>query len=415
MPSPIYLDHAATTPVRSEVRTAMFPFLGEESFGNPSSAHSIGRTARSALDGARERVASAVGAKAREVLFTSGGTEADNLAVLGLAAAAGAGDHSWDRVHLVSSPTEHKAVLGALHEAERRGARVTFLPVSGDGVVDLAALDDALAGKLLGGRPTLVSVMWVNNEVGTIQPIAAVADRCRAAHVPLHVDGVQALGKVLVDLRAVPCDVLALSAHKLGGPKGVGALVVRGELGLHPQIHGGSQQRGIRPGTENVAGIVGFGAAAELAASEQPAAAAKLAALRDAFAQALVAAVPDAVIHGQGAERSPAILSISAPGTDSEAMLMHLDLAGVAAASGSACTTGSVQPSHVLEAMGVRRELAVAAVRFSFGALSGPEQVSLVAETYAKVVARVRGLRAALGSRPPSYREPASGSLTPDS
>jgi cysteine desulfurase len=164
-----------------------------------------------------------------------------------------------------------------------------------------------------------------------------------------------------------------------------------------------------------VAGIVGFGAAAELAASEQPAAAAMLAALRDAFAQALVAAVPDAVIHGQGAERSPAILSISAPGTDSEAMLMHLDLAGVAAASGSACTTGSVQPSHVLEAMGIPRELAVAAVRFSFGALSGPEQVSLVAATYAKVVARVRGLRAALGSRPPSYREPASGSLTPDS
>ena len=399
MPQTIYLDHAATTPVRPEVLAAMLPFLGEEAFGNPSSAHGFGRTARSALDAARERVASAVGAKAREVLFTSGGTEADNLAVLGLAAAAGAGDHSWDRVHLVSSPTEHKAVLGALHEAERRGARVTFLPVSGDGVVDLAALDDALAGKLLGGRPTLVSVMWVNNEVGTIQPIAAAADRCRAAHVPLHVDGVQALGKVLVDLRAVPCDVLALSAHKLGGPKGVGALVVRGELGLHPQIHGGSQQRGIRPGSENVAGIVGFGAAAELAASEQPAAAAKLAALRDAFAQALVAAVPDAVIHGQGAERSPAILSISAPGTDSEAMLMHLDLAGVAAASGSACTTGSVQPSHVLEAMGIRRELAVAAVRFSFGALSRPEQVSLVAETYAKVVARVRGLRDALGRK----------------
>lgn len=399
MPQTIYFDHAATTPVRSEVRTAMLPFLGEESFGNPSSAHSIGRTARSALEAARERVASAVGAKAREVLFTSGGTEADNLAVLGLAATAGAGGHSWDRVHLVSSPTEHKAVLGALHEAERRGARVTFLPVSGDGVVDLAALDKALAGKLQGGRPALVSVMWVNNEVGTIQPIAAVADRCRAVHVPLHVDGVQALGKVPVDLRAVPCDVLALSAHKVGGPKGVGALVVRGELGLHPQIHGGSQQRGVRPGTENVAGIVGFGAAAELAASEQPAAAAMLAALRDAFAQALVAAVPDAVIHGQGAERSPAILSISAPGTDSEAMLMHLDLAGVAAASGSACTTGSVEPSHVLEAMGVPRELAVAAVRFSFGALSRPEQVSLVAETYAKVVARVRGLRDALGRK----------------
>jgi len=414
VPQQIYLDHAATTPVRREVLAAMLPFLGDEMFGNPSSSHRIGRAARSALEAARERVASAVGAKAREVLFTSGGTEADNLAILGLAAVAGAGGHGWDRVHLVSSPTEHKAVLGALHEAERRGARVTFLPVGREGVVDLAALDEALAGTLPGARPTLVSVMWVNNEVGTVQPIAAVAARCRAAHVPLHVDGVQALGKVPVDLRAVPCDFLALTAHKVGGPKGVGALVVRGELGPHPQIHGGSQQRGVRPGTENVAGIVGFGAAAELAASEQPASAAKLTALRDALAQALVAAVPDAVIHGQGAERSPAILSISAPGTDSEAMLMHLDLAGVAAASGSACTTGSVRPSHVLEAMGVPRELAVAAVRFSFGALSRPEQVSLVAETYAKVVARARGLRAALGSRPPSDGEPASGPLTPD-
>jgi len=393
----------------------MLPFLGDEAYGNPSSAHGPGRAARAGLEAARERIAAAVGALPREVVFTSGGTEADNLAVLGLAAAAGAGGHNWDRVHLVSSPTEHKAVLGALHEAGRRGARVTFLPVGSDGVVDLAALDDTLAGRLPGGRPTLVSVMWVNNEVGTIQPIAAVAERCRAVHVPLHTDGVQALGKLPVDLRAVPCDLLALSAHKVGGPKGAGALVVRGEVGLHPQIHGGSQQRGVRPGTENVTGIVGFGAAAELAASEQPAAAAKLAALRDSLAQALVAAVPDAVIHGQLAERSPAILNVSAPGTDSEAMLMHLDLAGVAAASGSACTAGSVEPSHVLEEMGVPRELAIAAVRFSFGALSRQEQVPLVAATYAKVVERVRGLRAALGTRPPAGREQAAGPVTPGS
>ncbi|MEK7668179.1 MAG: cysteine desulfurase family protein, partial [Gemmatimonadota bacterium] len=364
-----------------------------------SSAHGFGRAARAGIDAARERVAAAVGAKAREVLFTSGGTEADNLAVLGLAAAAGAGGHRWDRVHIVSSPTEHKAVLGALKEAERRGARATFLPVDRDGVVDLAALDDALAGRLLGGRPALVSVMWVNNEVGTIQPIAAIAERCRAAHVPLHVDGVQALGKVPVDLRAVPCDVLAISAHKVGGPKGVGALVVRGQLGLHPQIHGGSQQRGVRPGTENVLGIVGFGVAAELAASEQPEAAAKLAAIRDALTQAFIAGVPDVVVNGGGADRSPAILNVSAPGTDSEAMLMHLDRAGVAAASGSACTTGSVEPSHVLEAMRVPRDLAIAAVRFSFGALSAPDQVPAVAERYARVVEKVRSLRALLGSR----------------
>ncbi len=212
-------------------------------------------------------------------------------------------------------------------------------------------------------------------------------------------DGVQALGKVPVSLRAVPCDVLAVSAHKVGGPKGVGALVVRGQLGLHPQIHGGSQQGGVRPGTENVLGIVGFGVAAELAASEQPEAAAKLAAIRDALTQAFIAGVPDVVVNGGGADRSPAILNVSAPGTDSEAMLMHLDRAGVAAASGSACTTGSVEPSHVLEAMRVPRDLAIAAVRFSFGALSAPDQVPAVAERYARVVEKVRSLRALLGSR----------------
>lgn len=378
----------------------MLPFLGEEAFGNPSSAHGVGRAARAALDAARERVAAAVGAGARDIIFTSGGTEADNLAILGLTeAAAAARDGKWDSLHLLSSPTEHKAVLAALAEAKRRGAQVTYLPVDADGVVDLDALDQALAGRLRGGKPALVSVMWVNNEVGTIQPIAAIAERCRAARVPFHADAVQALGKVPIDLGTTLCDVVSISAHKVGGPKGCGALVVRNGRDVRPLIHGGSQQRGIRPGTENVAGIVGFGVAAELAAAEQPAAARALGALRDATEAALRAAVPDVVVHGAGAERSPAILNLSAPGTDSEAMLMHLDLAGVAAASGSACTSGSVEPSHVLEAMGVERDLAVAAVRFSFGALSTAEQVPIVAETYAKVVARVRGLREALGRK----------------
>ena len=399
MPSPpIYLDHAATTPVRPEVREAMLPFLGDEAFGNPSSSHGIGRAARSALDSARERIAAAVGASPRDVIFTSGGTEADNLAILGLAEAAARGG-SWSALHLLSSPTEHKAVLAALAEAKRRGAQVTYLPVDAEGVVDLDALEQALAGRLRGGKVALVSVMWVNNEVGTVQPVAAIAEQCRAARVPFHTDAVQALGKMPMDLGAAPCDVISISAHKIGGPKGCGALVVLGGRDVRPQIHGGSQQRGIRPGTENVAGIVGFGVAAELATAEQPAAARMLGALRDATEAALRAAVPDAVVHGTGAERSPAILILSAPGTDSEAMLMHLDLAGIAAASGSACTSGSVEPSHVLEAMGVDRDLAIAAVRFSFGALSTHEQVPLVAETYSKVVARVRELREALGRK----------------
>ena len=398
MPQTIYLDHAATTPVRREVREAMLPFLGAETFGNPSSSHGVGRAARAALDSARERVAAAVGGSARDVIFTSGGTEADNLAILGLAEAA-ARDGRWSELHLLSSPTEHKAVLAALAEAKRRGALVTYLPVDADGVVDLDALDQALAGRLRGGKPALVSVMWVNNEVGTVQPVAAIAERCRAARVPFHTDAVQALGKVPMDLGTVPCDGVSISAHKVGGPKGCGALVLRHGREVRPLIHGGSQQRGIRPGTENVAGIVGFGVAAELAATEQPAAARTLGDLRDALAVALRAAVPDVVVHGAGAQRSPAILNLSAPGTGSEAMLMHLDLAGIAAASGSACTSGSVEPSHVLEAMGVDRDIAVAAVRFSFGALSSAEQVPLVAETYAKVVARVRGLREALGRK----------------
>jgi cysteine desulfurase len=398
VPQTIYLDHAATTPVRREVLEAMLPFLGDEAFGNPSSSHSVGRAARAALEGARERLAAAVGASPRDVIFTSGGTEADNLALLGLAEAATRGG-SWDGLHLLSSPTEHKAVLAALAEAKRRGALVTYLPVDAGGVVDLDALDQALAGRLRGGKVALVSVMWVNNEVGTVQPVAEIAERCRAAGVPFHTDAVQALGKVPVDLRATPCDVLSISAHKVGGPQGCGALILRSGRDLRPLIHGGSQQRGIRPGTENVAGIVGFGVAAELAAAEQPAAARTLGALRDATEVALRAAVPDVLVHGARAERSPVILSLSAPGTDSEAMLMHLDLAGIAAASGSACTSGSVEPSHVLEAMGVDRDLAIAAVRFSFGALSTAGQVPLVAQTYAKVVARVRGLRAALDNR----------------
>jgi cysteine desulfurase len=394
MPDRIYLDHAATTPVRPEVRDAMLPFLGEQAFGNPSSAHSFGRSARAAVEHAREQVAAATGAEPKQVFFTSGGTEADNLAVLGAAAArAGRGA---ELVHLVSSPTEHHAVSAAVHEAERRGAFATLLPVDGNGVVDLEALDQALLGRGAAGRPALVSVMWVNNEVGTLQPVHDIAARCAAAAVPFHTDAVQALGKVPVELGRFPWAAVSVSAHKIGGPKGVGALLVREPSRLAPLIRGGSQQQGLRPGTENVPGIVGFGRAAELAAAEQAGRAAAWAAMRDALERAVVEQVPDAVVHGAAAPRAPNILNVSAPGTDSESVLMHLDLAGIAAASGSACTTGSVEPSHVLLAMGVPAGLAAAGVRFSFGALSSADQVLRVAETYARVVGKVRQLRQVL-------------------
>jgi cysteine desulfurase len=393
MPDRIYLDHAATTPVLPEVRDAMLPFLGEEAFGNPSSSHAFGRSARAAVEHAREQVAAAAGAEPQQVFFTSGGTEADNLAVLGSALARRNDRQTLAGAHLVSTPTEHKAVLAALHEAERQGARVTLLAVDASGAVDLAALDEALAEH---HRPTLVSVMWANNEVGTLQPVAEIAARCAGAGVAFHTDAVQAFGKVPVDLRGITWAAVSVSAHKIGGPKGVGALVVREPGSFASLIHGGSQQRGLRPGTENVPGIVGFGRAAELAARERPAKALAWAAMRDALQRAISERVPDTVAHGAAGPRVPNILNVSAAGTDSESVLMHLDLAGVAAASGSACTTGSVEPSHVLLAMGVRPDLAAAGVRFSFGALSREEQVPRVAETYAAVVAKVRKLRQVL-------------------
>jgi cysteine desulfurase len=393
MASRVYLDHAATTPVRAEARAAMLPFLGEDAFGNPSSSHTPGRAARAAVEHARTQVARALGAEPAQVYFTSGGTEADNLAVLGAALARRNDRHSLAAAHLVSSPTEHKAVLAAVHEAEAQGARATLLPVDRNGVVDLAALDDALAEH---HQPTLVSLMWANNEVGTIQPVAEIATRCAAAGVPFHTDAVQAFSKVAIDLKTFPWTAVTVSAHKIGGPKGVGALVVKDAALFHGLIHGGSQQSGLRPGTENVPGIVGFGEAAELAAQEQSAKATAWAVMRNALQRAILERVSDAVVHGAGATRGPNILSVSAPGTDSEAMLMHLDLAGVAASSGSACLTGAVEPSHVLTAMGVPRELAVAAVRFSFGSLSAPEQVPRVADDYARVVTKVRQLRQVL-------------------
>ena len=390
----IYLDHAATTPVRREVREAMLPFLGEEAFGNPSSGHHFGRQARAGLEHARAQVAAALGVTVREVLFTSGGTEADNMAVLGAAMLQLAEPNG--QPHLVSSPTEHKSVLAALKEAERLGARVTLLPADGSGVVDLAALDELLAHRATGKSPTLVSIMWVNNETGVIQPIREIAERCAAAGVPFHTDAVQAFGKVPVSLKEVPVASACVSAHKIGGPKGVGAIFIRDRKGVRGMVHGGGQQGGLRPGTENVAGAVGFGVAAELAVQEQPTNHARYQGIRDAIEAAVRVAVPDLVVHGALVPRAPNILNMSAPGVDSEAMLMHLDLAGLACASGSACSTGSVEPSHVLTAMGVPRDLAVAAVRMSVGSLSTMEQVPHIARTFAQCVAKVRQLREAL-------------------
>jgi len=383
-----YLDNAATTPVRPEVLEAMLPYLGKEAFGNPSSAHRFGRAARAGIEEAKRAVATAVGVEPNQVVFTSGGTEADNLAIIGAALAA------RDRggpFRVAVSATEHKAALAAAHAVQHLGGEELILPVTASGQVESQALDKALERGV-----AIVSVMWVNNEVGTVQPVAELATRCCDAGVLFHSDAVQAFGKLPVSLRDVNCTLLTISGHKIGAPKGVGALIVRDRKAVEAIIHGGGQQFGIRPGTENVPGIVGLGVAARLAAEEQQSLAARLGELREELERRLVAIVPDALINGWQGTRAPHISNVSIPGTDSEALLMHLDLAGVACSSGSACSTGTVEPSHVLTAMGVPRELGVAALRFSFGKDSTAEDVEAVAAVLPRIVEKVRSLSTVL-------------------
>jgi len=381
-PEPIYLDHAATTPVREEVREAMKPFLGA-SFGNPSSTHRWGREARAALDAARERVAHTLGAKTDEICFTSGGTEADNMAVLGIWRAL----RKTGRGACVGTPIEHKAVLGALHQVEAEGGDVRMLAVSGDGRVQTDSARDALRNDV-----GVCSVMWVNNETGVIQPVPEIAALAKAAGAVFHTDAVQAFGKLEIDASKQPFDVLSISGHKICAPKGIGALFIRRGTPLEPLMHGGSQDRGRRPGTENVAAAVGLARAAELAVAERESDAERLRRLRDELERAIVERVPDAVVHGRDAPRAPHILSVSIPGTDSESLLMALDLKGVAASGGSACQSGSVSASHVLKAMGVPHDLAGAAIRMSLGCLTTDDCVRRVAEVFPALAAKARSL-----------------------
>src|SRR6266702_2974561 len=384
----VYLDNAATTPVREEVLEAMLPYLGKDAFGNPSSPHRFGRAARAGVDTAKRSVAEALGAEPSQVIFTSGGTEADNLAVIGCALAA------RDRggpFRVAVSAVEHKAVLAAAHAVRHLGGEEIVLPVNASAMVEEDALAEALARGV-----AVVSVMWVNNEVGAIQPVARLAARCRAAGVPFHSDAVQAFGKVPVSLDDVGCTFLTISGHKIGAPKGIGALVVRDRHAVEAIIHGGGQQFGLRPGTENVPGIIALGKAVELAAQEQADLARRVRALRDDLERRLLELVPDAVIHGSQMERAPHVTNVSIPGTDSEALLMHFDLDGIACSSGSACSTGAVEPSHVLTAMGVPRELGVAALRFSFGRDNTADDVDFAAQALPKIVEKVRALSAVL-------------------
>lgn len=381
MSQAIYLDHAATTPVRAEVLEAMQPFFGA-SFGNPSSVHRWGREARVALDEARERLARCLNANPDEVCFTSGGTEADNLAVLG----AWRARRDRGRNAVVSTPIEHKAVLAAVHKVGGEGGEERLCPVDSTGTVDR----DAFA-RLTDDRVAIASVMWVNNEVGTIQPIPELAAMAKERGALFHTDAVQAFGKIAIDTKTLAVDALSLSGHKIGAPKGCGAMFVRRGTPLEPLFHGGSQDRGRRPGTENVAFAVGLARAAELAVAERAAECARLTRMRDALEEAILARVPDAVINGRHAPaRAPHVVNVSIPGTDSESMLMALDLAGIGCSAGSACQSGSVSPSHVLSAMGVKPALASAAIRMSLGCLTDESSIPVIADVFGRLVARAR-------------------------
>jgi cysteine desulfurase len=383
----VYLDHAATTPLRPDVRDAMAPFL-DERFGNPSSIHRWGRQARNALEESRERLAAAIGAQRREIVFTGSGTEADNIAVLGRwrsACRTAAGTDNGRPGAVVCTAIEHKAVGGAAQCAAAEGAQLVLLGVDEHGRVELGTLDEALKAS-----PCVVSVMWANNEVGTLQPVRAVGERCREAGVIFHTDAVQAFGKVPVRVDETPCDLLALSAHKIGGPKGIGALYVRETTTLLPLLHGGGQERELRPGTENVAAAVGFAAAAELAVSERDTEAPRLMQLRAQLEDGIRGVVSDVVVNGPAAhERLPNIVSVTVAGADQEALLIGLDLEGVAASGASACASGAIKPSHVLVAMGALNA-GDASVRLSLGRTTTAEDVAWAIAAFGRVVEQLR-------------------------
>jgi cysteine desulfurase len=379
MPEPlIYLDHNATTPLHPAVWEAMRPFLTDV-FGNPSSLHTEGLQARDAVEAAREHVARLLGAETEEILFTSGGTEADNLAILGSVLARRRGGH------IVTSQIEHPAVLGSCRALESQGFRVTRLPVGSAGTIDPADLAHALTDDTL-----LVTLMHANNEVGTIQPIRECAALAHTRGALVHTDAVQSAGKVATLVDELGVDLLSLSAHKIHGPKGVGALYVRRGIALDPIVTGGPQERGFRGGTEHVAAIVGLGAAAQLAAAgirdEMP----QVAALRDRLERGILANIPEVLVHGVTAPRLPTTTNVSFKGVDGQSLVVALDLKGVATSTGSACSSGSLEPSHVLIAMGLADEWLQGAVRFSLGSGNTPAEVDAVSHMLPSIVARLR-------------------------
>ncbi|HEX5691038.1 MAG TPA: cysteine desulfurase NifS, partial [Roseiflexaceae bacterium] len=368
----VYLDHAATTPVDPQVVEAMLPYFTER-FGNPSSIHRAGRAALEALDDARETVAAVLGANRKEIIFTAGGSEADNLAIKGVAFAqreAGKG------AHVITSAIEHHAVLHAVEQLEAFGFETTVLPVDGDGLVRPDDLRAAIRTDTV-----LASIMYANNEIGTIQPLAELGAICRERGVLLHTDAVQAAGSLSLDVDVLNVDLLSLAAHKFYGPKGVGVLYVRRGTPLMPQISGGGQERRRRAGTENVASIVGLSTALRLAEERRASYAEHCLALRERLLQGIRARIPDASLNGHPTQRLPNNANVAFDGVEGESVLLLLDQQGIAASSGSACTSGALEASHVLLALGLPHERAIGTVRFSLGKDTTEEEIDYLLDT----------------------------------
>jgi cysteine desulfurase len=381
--APVYLDHAATTPMRPEAVEEMTRHL--RATGNASSLHGAGRNARRVVEEARERVAAAIGARPGEVIFTSGGTEADNLAVKGIHGARREADPLRRRI--ISSPTEHHAVLDPLEWLAEEGAKVDHVPVDRDGRVDVAALQTALQHS---DDTSLVTIMWANNEVGTVQPLSQIVELAHSRGVPVHTDAVQAVGALPVDFAASGVDALTLTAHKLGGPYGVGALVAGRGLELVPLLHGGGQERQVRSGTLDVPAIAAFAVATEIAVREQEQFGRRMTRLRTMLVERIRAVVPEVVLNGDPVDRLPGNAHLTFPGCEGDSLLMLLDHQGVQVSTGSACSAGVPQPSHVLLAMGRSEHEARGSLRISFGHTSSETDVDALVAAIGPAVHRAR-------------------------
>ncbi len=375
----IYLDYSATTPIKKEVLDEMMPYFSEL-YGNPSSIHSFGREAKKALDFARDRIAKAIGATSKEIFFTGGGSEADNWAIKGIAYA-----NRQKGNHIITTKTEHHAVLHVCQYLEKNGFEVTYLDVDEYGMIDLNQLREAITDKTI-----LITIMFVNNEIGTIQPIKEIGKVAKERGIYFHTDAVQALGNVSIDVKELGVDLMNFSSHKIYGPKGVGAIYIKKGVKLHPLIHGGAQERKKRAGTENVSAIVGFGKAVELAVENLDGHIVHLNKLRDKLIKGIQENIDYVKLNGHPTERHPGNVHVCFEFIEGESLLLSLDMVGIAGSSGSACTSGSLDPSHVLMAIGLTHEIAHGSLRLTVGDFTTEEDIDYVIENLKVIVDRLR-------------------------